>query len=149
MGHQDMVLVARQKHPLARRGLSVETYAALDHILVAPRGFTGGVVDSALQTLGLTRRVVLCVPHFSTAVHIVATTDLVVTIPESFARLMAETLPITVLPVPLPLEGFQFTVVFSAAARDDPAHAWIREQLVRAGKRAFGKGSARGAGKGG
>jgi hypothetical protein len=34
-------------------------------------------------------------------------------------------------------------VAFSAAAKDDPAHAWLRKHVVRAGKRAFARAPAR------
>lgn len=144
VGHQKMVLVARRDHPVAvagarapRRALTVEAYAALDHALVAPRGFQGGAIDAALEKLHLSRRVVLRVPHFAAAAFAVASTDLVVALPESFARAMAKTLPLSVLPLPVDLAGFTFSVAFSAASRDDPAHAWLRKHVVRAGKRAF------------
>ncbi|HRH00494.1 MAG TPA: LysR family transcriptional regulator [Polyangiaceae bacterium] len=148
VGHQDMVLVARRGHPVARAGrarraLTVEAYSSLDHVLVAPRGFQGGAIDAALEKVGLSRRVVLRVPHFAAAAFVVASTDLVVALPESFARTMAKTLPLSVLPLPIPLAGFTFSVAFSAAARDDPAHAWLRKHVVRAGKRAFAKTARR------
>ncbi|MFO0761532.1 MAG: LysR family transcriptional regulator [Byssovorax sp.] len=128
IGHQDMVLVARRGHPVARRGITAEAYAALDHALVAPRGFQGGVIDAALEKIGLSRRVVVRVPHFSAAAFTVASTDLVVSLPECFARAMAAVLPLAVLPVPLALDGFTFNAAFSAAAHDDPAHAWLRRR---------------------
>ncbi len=144
VGHEDMVLVARRGHPAVARGLAAAEYAALDHVLVAPRGFQGGVIDAALEKLSLTRRVVLRVPHFSAAAHAVAGTDLVAALPGSFARAMAAILPLVVLPLPVPAEGFHLIVAFSAAARDDPAHAWLRAHVVRAGKRAFGRRQAPG-----
>ena len=143
VGHQDMVLVARRAHPVAKRGLTVKAYAALDHVLVAPRGFQGGVIDVALEKLGLARRVVLRVPHFSSAAFTVASTDLVVSLPECFARAMAEVLPLVVLPLPVEVSGFTFSVAFSAAAKDDPAHAFLRNHVVRAGKRAFARSPSR------
>ena len=96
VGHQDMVLVARRGHPAVKRGLGARAYAALDHVLVAPRGFQGGVIDTALEKLGLARRVVVRVTHFSAAAFTVASTDLVVALPECFARAMAEVLPLAV-----------------------------------------------------
>lgn len=139
MGHQDMVLVARRDHPIAGPGLTAEAYAALDHVLVAPRDLPGGVIDAALEELGLARRVVLRVPHFAAAAFVVSRTDLVVSLPEAFAHSMAETLPLTILPLPFALKGFQLGVAFSAAARDDAAHAWLRAHVLRAGKRALNR----------
>jgi DNA-binding transcriptional LysR family regulator len=97
----------------------------------------------ALEKLGLSRRVVVRVPHFSAAAFTVASTDLVVSLPECFARAMAEVLPLTVLPLPVEVTGFTFSVAFSAASRDDPAHAFLRDHVVRAGKRAFARSPSR------
>jgi DNA-binding transcriptional LysR family regulator len=143
VGHQDMVLVARRGHPAVKRGLGAKAYAALDHVLVAPRGFQGGVIDTALEKLGLARRVVLRVTHFSAAAFTVASTDLVVALPECFARAMADVLPLAVHPLPVEVSGFTFSVAFSAAAQGDPAHAWLRDHVVRAGKRAFARSPSR------
>jgi len=46
------VLVARRGHPLVAQSLSLEVYAALDHVLVSPRGDTSGAVDRALADFG-------------------------------------------------------------------------------------------------
>src|SRR5262249_56633377 len=51
------VLVARRGHPLTAQSLSLEAYAALDHVLVSPRGSTSGAVDRALADFGLKRRI--------------------------------------------------------------------------------------------
>jgi hypothetical protein len=36
--------------------LTLARFAALEHVLVAPRGRAGGIVDSVLEQSGLTRR---------------------------------------------------------------------------------------------
>src|SRR5947209_1516089 len=42
------VLIARRGHPSVGQPLPIEAYAALDHVLVSPRGDTTGAVDRAL-----------------------------------------------------------------------------------------------------
>src|SRR5437773_487789 len=72
VGHEEMMVLLRRGHPAAARSrLKLQTYAGLDHVLVAPRGQPGGTVDRALEALGLARRVVLQVPHFAAAALIV------------------------------------------------------------------------------
>src|SRR5690348_15772553 len=51
------VIVARRGHPIARETLSIEAYAALNHILVSPRGDTSGALDRILVDFGLRRRI--------------------------------------------------------------------------------------------
>lgn len=139
VGHQAMRVLVRKGHPLAKGRLTIERYVAADHALVTPRGRPGGAVDTALEALGLSRRVVLRVPHFAAAALVVAETDLVVTLPASFAIHMAELVDVDVLPVPFELPGFDFAVAFSAASKDDPAHAWFRALTVAACKAGFGQ----------
>ena len=79
-----LVLLLRRGHPL-RHGLDVDRYAAAGHVLVAPRGTPGGVIDVAFAALHKTRRVVVQVRNFSTAASLVAETDLVTAMPHSCA----------------------------------------------------------------
>jgi DNA-binding transcriptional LysR family regulator len=124
-----MRVLLRRGHPASRRPLTPARYAALDHVLVAPRGSAGGVVDEALARLGLRRRVVLRLPSFSAAALIVARTDMVVTLPSSFARSIADLAPLTTLPPPIALTGFSFQLAYAAAVRDAPEHVWFRAEV--------------------
>src|SRR6476660_8532511 len=49
------VVIARPGHPIARQNLSIEDYAALNHVLVSPRGDTSGALDRILVDFGLRR----------------------------------------------------------------------------------------------
>src|SRR5262249_56988165 len=51
--HDPFVLISRRGHPLAGHSPSIEAYAALNHILVSPRGDTAGAIDRALADFGL------------------------------------------------------------------------------------------------
>jgi DNA-binding transcriptional LysR family regulator len=79
------VLVARRAHPLAKAPISKRELAALRHVdvQVAPgRGYRE--LAAAYARLGIERDVALVVPSFSAAAALVAATDLVATLPESF-----------------------------------------------------------------
>jgi DNA-binding transcriptional LysR family regulator len=132
--HEGMVVLLRRGHPALKQRMTARRYAALDHVLVMPRGLPGSPVDDALEPLGLSRRVVLRMPHFAAAAIVVSKTDLVVTLPTGLAGEMAQGLGLAALPVPLPLEGFTFSIGYSASYADDPAHRWFRERVVEAGR---------------
>ena len=127
---QDMCVVVRNGHPATRGRLDAKTYASFDHALVTPRGLPGSAVDSALEALGLRRRVVLRLPHFVVAALVVAESDLVVTQPRSFAHHMAKRSPLAVLPLPIAIAPFRFSIGYSAAVQADPAHAWFRKLFL-------------------
>lgn len=118
------------QHPLASGPLTVEAFAAARHLLISPRGAPGGVVDTALGRMGLERRVALTVAHFLVAPHIVAGSDLILTLPERVAQSFAGILPLRVVAPPLELPTFTTWMVWHERADLDPGHRWLREQLV-------------------
>ncbi len=124
---EHLSVVVRARHPALRAKLTLDRYCALDHVLVTPRGLPGSFVDTALGELGRSRRVVLRVPSFSTAALVVAETDLIVTLPDGFARAMARLHRLKVSPLPLPLPPFKFTMAFARQQSADPAHVWLRK----------------------
>lgn len=140
IGEQVLRVVARRGHPATRGRLDARRYASYDHALVTPRGLPGSLVDTALEGMGLRRRVVLRLPHFAVAALVVAESDLLVTLPETFARRMAEHAPLTVLELPVPIPTFRFSLGYSAAQRDDPAHTFFRGVCLDVARSAFTPG---------
>jgi DNA-binding transcriptional LysR family regulator len=130
------VCVVRKGHPLAGEELTLARYAAADHALISPRGKKGGFLDEALARFGLSRRVAVMVPHFVIAPHLVAASDLVLTLAARVAEILARPLGLAVLPLPpeLRLEGFTLSSLWHARTQDDPAQRWIRDQVAEVGK---------------
>jgi DNA-binding transcriptional LysR family regulator len=132
---EHMVVLLRKNHPALKKPLTANRYAGLDHVLVTPRGLPGGAVDMALEPLGLTRRVVLRMPHFAAAAAVVARTDLVVTMPAGMAaQVMA--FGLVTRPVPVPVSDFTFSIGYSASYENDAAHRWFRTRVIEAGRSA-------------
>jgi DNA-binding transcriptional LysR family regulator len=125
--HTELVTLMRRKHPVTRqRTYGARDFAALDHILVTPRGLPGSPVDDALARLRLTRRILWRTPHFAAAVAAAAATDLVVTLPAPFAAAARASLALVTRTLPFTVPGFVFTMSYSAAFAHDPAHRWFR-----------------------
>ena len=85
------MLVARRAHSLAKAAISRRQLAVLRHVdvQVAPgRGYRE--LAAAYARLGIERDVALVVPSFSAAAAVVATTDFVATLPESFVERYGE-----------------------------------------------------------
>ncbi|MFJ9421745.1 LysR family transcriptional regulator [Streptomyces sp. NPDC101249] len=130
VGESRPVVVAARDHPLAGlREMTVERYAAADHVTVSRRGRLGNLLDDALAGLGLTRRVVATAPTEAAAFGFVRGSDLLVTVPEATTRSAAADLGLAVLPLPLALELPSAPVYLSWHQRydTDRAHAWLRE----------------------
>ncbi|ROL83407.1 LysR family transcriptional regulator [Pseudomonas chlororaphis] len=122
------VLVGRVGHPRLQRRPSLAQFAKLEHVVVSPDGGGfHGVTDSALGEVGLTRRVVLSVPHFLFVLSALASTDLVAMLP---ARLVRDNPALKVVEPPLEVPGYEMAMLWHERCHRDPAHQWLREFIV-------------------
>lgn len=122
--------VVRAGHPATRRRLTLPRFLELGHVLVAPGGTRGGVVDDALARIGESRRTALLIPHFLVAPHVIAASDLVITLPSRVARVFAEPFSLAVLTPPLEVPGFTISLVWHERCRHDAGQRWLRKRLV-------------------
>ena len=88
-----------------------------------------GCAVSTVQR-SLQRRVSVRVPSFLVAPIVVAGSDLILTLPERIARLMARGQRLRILPPPLELAPFTVQMVWRGSP-DDAALAWLRGQLTQ------------------
>lgn len=123
----------RAGHPALgkrRPRLDLATYVGLSHAMVSPSGSGPGVVDQALEARGLVRRVALRMPHFATALSVVASSDLVLTAPASLIRTAPSGLPVVTMPAPLTLPDHHVDLLWHERYTSDVGHRWLRELLV-------------------
>jgi DNA-binding transcriptional LysR family regulator len=126
------VCVVRADHPSVGRRLSLEQFARLTHIQIAPRGLPGGYLDDVLREKGVRREVARAVPYFLTALQLVSRTDHVLTVSERIARRFAPDLGLRVLEVPVELRPYALNLVWHPRFDGDPGHRFLRDVLVRA-----------------
>lgn len=126
----------RKGHPLDGKRLTLSRFVAASHALISPRGKEGGFVDDALARLGAKRRVAVAVPHFLIGPHVVAASDLVLTLAERVATVLAGPLGLAVLAPPpeLGLQGFTMSAIWHERTQEDPARKWLREVLADVAK---------------
>jgi DNA-binding transcriptional LysR family regulator len=122
--------IMRAKHPLARGKLTLSRYCAAAHLLVAPRGTPGSLVDDALSAIGRSRRIALAVPHFLVVPYLIASSDLIATLATRVAATFAETLGLVTMAPPFALPKFEMAVAWHERDHEDPPHRWLREQLL-------------------
>lgn len=130
----NLLVFMRRGHPALRGKLTPSRYAALDHVLVSPSGRSGSIIDTELESLALERRVVLRLPYFGAAAAVVASTDLVVSLPAALVSPVTRGFGLVSRPVPFAVKSFTFSMIYSTVYRDDPAHRWLRELVLAAGR---------------
>jgi DNA-binding transcriptional LysR family regulator len=128
---EDFVGAVRAGHPLLANPVTTERYAACRHVVASRRGVFTGPVDVALETLGLTRDVVVVVPAFSDALRIAAQSDLVALVPRSCVTGdKAGSAPgikgIATFDLPVATTGIAISVMWHPRMDADAGHRWLR-----------------------
>jgi DNA-binding transcriptional LysR family regulator len=124
------VLLARRDHPIVGQGVDLRQYLNCTHILVSPIGrrFPSSV-DEALRVLGKARHVRVCVPQYLTAAQLVASTDLVVTVPVTIAERSAPRNALVWHELPFEMPLLELCQVWHERSHHDPGHRWLRHEL--------------------
>lgn len=125
-----MVVVARRGHPHLRKGLSLESYLAQDHVMVTSRRQGPGLEDVELSKRDLRRRVRLRCRNYLAALGAVAETDLLLTMAERYAHRFAPGLRLQILPLPLRMSTLDLYLYWHASADGDAARRWLRGLVV-------------------
>ncbi len=113
--------------------LSLEDYISLPHILTSLRHDEGvrGVVDDALEALGLSRTVVLTTPRFLGVAALVARAPVIVTMHARVAQLFADEYGLDLSPPPVEIDDVAVSLLWHASHANDPGHVWLRDLVVR------------------
>lgn len=122
---------AREDHPLFDGDISVERFAACDHIAVSRRGLAHGPIDEELAALGLQRRVAVVIPTFHGAIFAAADSDLVLPQMPSVMldRITRMGLPLRMFPLPVPVRTVALVQAWHPRMDNDPAHQWLRRAI--------------------
>ena len=120
------------------RRLDLETFASLPHILVAPLGKRdGGIVDTALREHGYQRRTAVVLPDFTTALRLVAESELILTLPERFVEASMrndQSPPVRRFAPPIALPSLELGLAWHERVAHEPGITWFRERVVEVGK---------------
>lgn len=125
-GH--MVVLARRDHPVIASGLDLKTYLSLDHIVASSRRKGASVEDMVLQKLGYERRIAVRCQNHATAGQIAARTDMLLTVPQSFAATLMRFHDLATLPAPIAIPSMDLYIYWHNHLDKDPANLWLRTQ---------------------
>jgi DNA-binding transcriptional LysR family regulator len=122
---QDWVCLANSLHPRIGKTLGLQAYKDEAHIGVVA-GTGDQLLDAALHARRIQRRVVLELPGFLGLVRIVATTDLIVTLPRNIGETLAKVGKLRVFNCPVPIPTFTVKQHWHARYHQDPGNRWLR-----------------------
>jgi DNA-binding transcriptional LysR family regulator len=126
-----LLTLVSKTNRLAKR-MTVKSFAAAGHIVdaglvqVAPDGAGNSVVDAMLASLGLRRRVVAILPTLSSAPAIVASTELLATLPSKIVKALGPMPGIRIVEPPLPLLEVSSHLIWHRRSDRVPLQIWLR-----------------------
>jgi DNA-binding transcriptional LysR family regulator len=126
----------RTGHPAAKR-LTKAMFSELEHVLVEAPTRSLELVDNYLDRRQIYRKVRLRTMHYMTLPIVVASTDLVATVPSAVGRFFADRGQIVLVEPPYDIPKFPIQQHWHRRYDQDPRNRWLREQLAKL----FGSGS--------
>jgi DNA-binding transcriptional LysR family regulator len=130
---EDFVCVLRRSHPALPSRLTLKSLARLRHLLVSPEGEGIALVDHVLSKAGLSREIALRIPDFLVAPALVASSDLVATLPRRVVARSAMSDRLTTFEPPFKPWKFTMVAAWHARRLQEPAVRWFRDLVVEVG----------------
>ncbi|MGH3642330.1 MAG: LysR family transcriptional regulator [Mycobacterium sp.] len=125
-----MVGVVRVGHELTTKRITLQRFAAAEHVVSSRRGRLTGPIDDLLAEHGLRRRVAVCTPSALGALQLVQNSDLVGITARAITRGAVDALGLSTFDIPLDLPTLELSMAWHPRYDADAAHRWLR-QCVR------------------
>ena len=110
--------------------MTLEDFKRESHLIVTTSATGHSFLDKTLESLNIRRKVGLRVPNFIGVSTLITSTDLLVMVPERFARVMAELVPVQIFSPPMKVRSFDVMQYWHARSDKEPANRWLRSLLV-------------------
>jgi DNA-binding transcriptional LysR family regulator len=120
------VSIVRKDHPRIGAQITKKQFLEEKHAVVQQEGKSHEVFEQALADQGLSRRIVLSVPHFLAIPLIIAESDLVVTVPYAVGRSFAKMTDLKMLRPPIKVPPADVKQHWHERFHHDAANHWIR-----------------------
>lgn len=135
------VCLVRQNHPILTAiktgNWNLNIYLEMSHVQVRCEGNEWWALDYHLADLGHRRHLSTTVPDFYGAASICAHSDLIFTLPSSFASHAQKLYPLVELPLPFAFSPLAYVLLWHERNNDEPGHKWIRETICKSVADAF------------
>jgi DNA-binding transcriptional LysR family regulator len=120
------------EHPLIGEGMTLEEFIAGRHVMVSSPSSGHRLIDEALGALGVSRKIVARVTHFTVLPQLLAKSDLLVILPSRVASLYAGQGGLKMLDLPVPIPQFDVRAHWHPGQAGSSAHRWLVEEVIEA-----------------
>lgn len=126
---QRYVCLFRRGHALDKPKVSRKEFYNADHVVVVSAGTGHAKMDEIIESAEEKRRVRLLVPHFIAVGHILASTDMIATVPERYAYRCAEPFGLRYVDHPVALPQIGINLFWHARFHKEPGIQWLRQLI--------------------
>ncbi|WP_046355388.1 LysR family transcriptional regulator [Pseudoalteromonas luteoviolacea] len=124
----DYRVISRRNHPLFNNEMSLSSYLQAQHILISPWGQEYGSLDIELSKINTERHIAAITPHLMQAISLVATSDLIATVPTRAISSTEQDL-IDIYTPPIALPPYRLYMAWHRAFELDPGLSWLKKEL--------------------
>jgi DNA-binding transcriptional LysR family regulator len=120
------VCMTSRDNPIAVDGkLKLREFLEAKHVFIEALGSGHRIIERTLERHRADMEPVLRVPHFMVIPMIIATTDLVVTMPSRVASVFEGLVPVRTLELPLPMPKVDVSLFYHRRFAEDPPVRWM------------------------
>ena len=124
------VCLLSSAHPTIGNHMSVEEFSACGQILLSTPTPGNQRIEEALAELGLSRKIVARVPHFSGLSQLLVQSDLLIVVPSRAARLYLPQGGLKVVDLPISLSDFEVRMYWHMRHEASPPHQWLLKEIA-------------------
>lgn len=126
----DFICLLRADHPIRSRKISMEQFLKLGHAVIKAEGRSQELFEQLLIKQKIQRRIVLSTPHFMSIPFLIASSDLLVTVPRAVGASFAQFSNIRLVEPPLEIPTFDLRQHWHRKYHKDGANVWLRSILA-------------------
>jgi DNA-binding transcriptional LysR family regulator len=123
--------VVRKSHPRIGSEITLQQFLQESHAVVTPEGRSHEIVERILEKRGLSRRIVLVTPHFTSVPFIIAASDLISIVPIGLAQAFSEFSGVKTVSLPFPVPTFDVKQHWHERFHNDEENKWLRKKIAQ------------------
>jgi len=117
-------------HPYRGRKMSMQQFLKVGHAVIKAEGRSQELFEQFLVRQRIERRIVLSTPHFMSIPFLIASSDLVATVPRAVGESFAQFAAIKLVEPPLEIPRFDLKQHWHRKFAKDGANAWLRSVVA-------------------
>ncbi|GAA4896517.1 LysR family transcriptional regulator [Ferrimonas pelagia] len=128
LGQVGVFCLLSKSHPLADKPLTINDYLNYPHAMIAISDGVKALIDAGLRGHPAPKQV-LRAYHLETALAVVDTMPLIITVPADLAYLVAEKHDLVIRSLPFELKPFDYSLLWHPRCEHSAPQRWLRDLL--------------------